>query len=288
MSSTIELPPAVVWALERHEAEAHAIGGRELVDQGDALALIDPADADPFWNRMASVRWPADPGAFDRRLGDAITFFATRNRRAHIWPTVTGDEPPDLVARLVANGFVDAGCGLLMVRETGAPLPDPPRPESVALEIVRAGAPRRVLAEVARVLTDAFASHAEGDALEDLRNDTPIEALSEAVTADVGRVVGDPRVVFVLARVDGTPAAAAKVTGGSGLVYLSSIGTRPAFRGRGLGALVTRAAIIEGRTGGASLAYLGVFEANVRAVNLYARLGFALVGRPVPDLLLLD
>lgn len=286
MSTSIELPIAVVRALERHETQAHAIGGRELVDQGDALVLIDPADPDPFWNRMTSVRWPSDPAAFDRRLGDAITFFATRDRRAHVWPTVTGDEPPDLVARLVANGFVDTGRGLLMARDTAAPLPDAPGPANVELDLVRAGAERPVLAAVARVLAEAFSSHGETDADEDRRGEAEIEATADAVTADLARVVDDPRVTFVLARVDGIPAAVAKVTGGSGLAYLSSIGTRPAFRGRGLAALVTRAAVLEGRLGGGTLAYLGVFEGNVRAVALYARLGFTIVGRPVPDLVL--
>lgn len=286
MTATIELSAAVVRALERNETEAHAIGGRELVDQGDALALIDPGDADPFWNRMASVRWPADPAAFDRRLDQALTFFATRNRRAHVWPTVTGDDPPDLVARLVANGFVDTGRGLMMARETGSGLPDVPPPDDVELEVVRAGATRPVVRAIARVLAEAFASHGEHDAVNDLRGEDEIAATSDAVAADVGRVLADPRVSFVLARVDGTPAAVAKVTGGSGLAYLSSIGTRSAFRGRGLAALVTGAALLEGRRGGGTLAYLGVFEGNTRAVRLYARLGFAIVGRPVPDLLL--
>ena len=286
MSATIELSAALVRALERHETEAHAIGGRELVDQGDALALIDPADPDPFWNRMASVRWPGDATDFDHRLDQAITFFAARSRRAHIWPTVTGDEPPDLVARLVANGFVDTGNGLLMARETATPLPDVPRTSDVDLDLVRAGAELQALAEIARVLAEAFTTHGERDAVEDSREEAEIDATADAVVADLARVVTDPRVAFVLARVDGTPAAVAKLTGGSGLAYLSSIGTRPAFRRRGLAALVTRAALLEGRRVGGALAYLGVFEGNAGAVDLYSRLGFAVVGRPVPDLLL--
>lgn len=286
MIESIELSPAVIRALERHETEAHAIGGREIVDQGDALALIDPADADPFWNRMVSLQWPADPAAFDRRLAQAITFFATHNRRAHVWPSVSGDEPPDLVARLLANGFVDTGRGLLMARQVDAPLPELTRPAGVDVEVVRAGAAPQVLLELARVLAEAFTSHGESDAVEDSRDEAEIEAAAGAVAADLARVVDDPRVAFVLARANGTPAAVAKMTGGSGLAYLSSIGTRPAHRGRGLGALVTHGALLEGRRGGSRLAYLGVFEGNARAVELYSRLGFAVVGRPVPDLLL--
>ncbi len=286
MTAAIELAPELVRALERHETEAHAIGGRELVDQGDALALIDPADPDPFWNRIVSLRWPSHPAAFDRRLEQAITFFATRNRRPHVWPTVSGDEPPDLVDRLVASGFADTGRGILMAREISA-FHDRVQPaRDTAVEMVRSGAAQPLISDVARVLAEAFSPRGETEEAEDPRDATAIEATTLAVAADLARLLGDPRVAFALARVGGVPAAVAKVTGGSGLAYLSSIGTRPVYRGRGLAALVTRRALVESRRSGGSLAYLGVFEGNVRAVRLYARLGFAIVGRPVPDLLL--
>jgi len=286
VTATIELAPGLVRALERHETEAHAIGGRELVDQGDALALIDPADPDPFWNRIVSLRWPSHPAAFDRRLEQAITFFATRNRRPHVWPTVSGDEPPDLVNRLVASGFADTGRGILMAREISA-LRDRVQPaHGTAVEMVRAGAALTLIADVARVLAEAFSPRGEPEEGEDPRDAPAIEAATLAVAADLARLLSDPRVAFALARIDGVPAAAAKVTSGSGLAYLSSIGTRPPYRGRGLAALVTRRALVEGQSSGGSLAYLGVFEGNVRAVRLYARLGFAIVGRPVPDLVL--
>jgi ribosomal protein S18 acetylase RimI-like enzyme len=102
---------------------------------------------------------------------------------------------------------------------------------------------------------------------------------------DLRAALPDPRVALVLVRVDGEPAAVAKATTFDGLTYLSSIGTRAGFRGRGLAALATRHALaVSGRRAGGR-AYLGVFTGNEPAIRVYARLGFATLGDS-PDLLL--
>ena len=102
---------------------------------------------------------------------------------------------------------------------------------------------------------------------------------------DLRVTLTDPRVALVLARVDGEPAAAAKATTFDGFTYLSSIGTREAFRGRGLAGIVTRHAleISGGRVAGR--AYLGVFSGNAPAIRVYTKLGFATLGES-PDMLL--
>ena len=71
-----------------------------------------------------------------------------------------------------------------------------------------------------------------------------------------------------------------------GASYLSSIGTRPAFRGRGLGRLVTALAAQDSLAADSRLTYLGVFAENDVARRLYQRLGFVPIGRPGSDLLL--
>ena len=79
---TVSLDDATTRRLEWHETMAHAIPSRVVRDLGDALVLHDPRDPDPFWNRMVSVRWPASPDAFDRRLDEAVTMFALRRAAA--------------------------------------------------------------------------------------------------------------------------------------------------------------------------------------------------------------
>ena len=90
----------------------------------------------------------------------------------------------------------------------------------------------------------------------------------------------------VLVRVDGVPAAVARRTTFAGASYLSSIGTDPAFRGRGLGRLVTGLVVADAIAAGSRWTYLGVFEENAIAQSLYRSLGFVAIGGVAPDLLL--
>ena len=97
---TVRIDDATTRRLERHETMAHAIPAAAVRDLGDALVLLDPRDPDPFWNRMVSVRWPSEPAAFERRLGEAMTMFALDARQPHVWPSPDHNSPADLVARL--------------------------------------------------------------------------------------------------------------------------------------------------------------------------------------------
>lgn len=263
--------------LEWHETRVHALPRRQVRDLGDALLLHDPLDPEPFWNRMAGIRWPADAAAFDQRLDEAITLFATLDRRAHLWPRPILREPPDIVERLLAAGFEDVGAGMIMVLDrpdilNATPVPGPG--STVTLEHLHGlgTAEARVpAADVARVLVEAFAVEPERHA---------------SITAESEAWLTHPELHVCLARVDGEPAAVAKRATFEGATYLSSIGTRPAFRGRGLGALVTAVAARDGLAAGSRWTHLGVYARNADARRVYERLGFAVVGGDVPDLLL--
>jgi ribosomal protein S18 acetylase RimI-like enzyme len=275
VTRSIRVDDTTIRALERHETFAHAIPSREVRDLGDSIVLFDARDADPFWNRMASMRWPLDAAPFDHRLTEAIALFALRGRQPHLWPSPVHSRPGDLVERLAAHGFRDIGGGHVMVLDRPAACP-PVRPSEltggVTLQTIRRAIdaspadPR----DTARVLTESFGA-APGREVE--------------LAADLEQTLDDPRVCLVLARVDGEPAAVAKATTFDGLTYLSSIGTRPAYRGRGLGALVTRHAVAADAGPERRLIYLGVFSGNQAALHLYDRLGFASVGES-PDMLL--
>jgi ribosomal protein S18 acetylase RimI-like enzyme len=275
VTRSIRVDDTTIRALERHETYAHAIPDREVRDLGDSIVLFDARDADPFWNRMASIRWPVGAAAFDLRLTESIALFALHGRQPHLWPSPDHSQPADLVERLVAHGFCDIGGGHVMVLDRPEACP-PVRPSEltggVTLRVIRQApdAGPDDAQDTARVLTESFGA-------------APWREVELA--QDLERTLDDARVCLVLARVDGEPAAVAKATTFDGLTYLSSIGTRPAFRGRGLGALVTRHAVASAADPGRRLTYLGVFSGNQPAQRLYDRLGFASVGES-PDMLL--
>ena len=106
------------------------------------------------------------------------------------------------------------------------------------------------------------------------------------LAADLRRTLDDPRVVLALARVDGVPAAVAKATSFDGHTYLSSIGTLPGFRGRGLAGLVTRHAMAAaGAPRPATPSTSACSAATRRRSACTSGSGFASIGES-PDLLL--
>lgn len=260
-----------------HEARVHAVPGRDLRDLGDSILLHDPAEPEPFWNRLEAVRWPVDGGAFDRRLTETFVLFASIGRQAHVWASPLHDVPSDLVTRLAANGFRDMGEGNLMLladpepaRRGGArPLPDGVAVERLA-DVGPAAAEAASLA-IVEVLMDAF--------------DVDPERRS-ALTAETEVSLGHPWFTHYLVRVGGAPAAVARRATFEGASYLSSIGTAGWARGRGFGSLVTQLASVDGIAAGSDSVYLGVFAENTGAIAVYERSGFERVGAPSPDMLL--
>jgi ribosomal protein S18 acetylase RimI-like enzyme len=267
-----------VRRLLRHEAEVHAIPGRTLRDLGDALLLYDKDEPEPFWNRLAAIRWPADPTAFDRRLAEAAVLFASIGRQPHLWTSPPHDEPVDLVERLLANGFENAGEGLLLVARGGGPARDALRRGGLAadmtLERLRGvtGPPAVVAADaIVSVLLEAFGVEA---------------ARRPGVAAETRVSLADGRFMHYLVRRGGTPVAVARRATFDGISYLSSIGTVEAVRGMGLGRFVTAAAMIDSIDEGSEWIHLGVFADNLPARRLYESLGFAMSGFPGPDMIL--
>lgn len=265
--------------LELHETRVHAIPFRRVHDLGDAVLLHDPADEEPFWNRVAAIRWPAEPGAFDRRLDEVITLFASLDRLPHVWPRPMLNEPEDLVDRLLGAGFEDAGPGHVMLLDdpdalatsTARPHGNGSAATVERLHLVPAGARERLASDISIVLVESF----------------DVEPARRAsIEAETAAWLVHPALHVSLVRVDGEPAAVAKRASFDGATYLSSIGTRPPFRGRGLGALVTAAAARDGLAEGSRWTYLGVFSSNDGARRMYERLGFAVIGGPTPDLIL--
>lgn len=285
--------PELARRLVLHEARAQEAPSRELRDLGDGWLLHDPNDAEPFWNRVIAPRWPAEPDAFDRRLDEVITLFATIDRLPHVRPLPLGGEPADLPRRLAAAGFEWLGADrrMVLVETDGAG-------ERLAASEARvAAAFGRESVTISRHGSGAAAS-AEPQPWGERRRwaSEASLALEDAFGVDPGRRVAlendvlacvtRPGCSIVLIRVDGEPAAIARRAATGDGSYLSSIGTRPAFRRRGLGSLATALVVADAVRSASPVVHLSVEIDNDAGRGLYESLGFAVVGEPAPDLLL--
>ena len=262
-------------SLEIHSARAVAIPGRGWRDLGDAVLLFSATEKEPFFNRLTAVRWPEDPRAFEARLRDTNELFMALGRKPYVWAIPDLSTPTDLIARLAASGFVNQGGGydMILVREPEGAR-EVPLPTGAVLE--RWNCPSEqdrpgVARALARVIGESF--HIP-------------ESRHSNLIAEVELTLQQPSFHAYLLRIDGEPVATGERYSFDGASYLSSIGTRPAWRGRGFGSLITRALARDSVVGGFDLVYLGVYADNARAIRLYERLGFATLGSCSAEMLL--
>lgn len=273
MLPPLDVGPALAARLAVHEVLVHSRVGREYRDLGDGILLHDAADPEPFWNRLVAVQWPNESIAFEHRLDEVTTLFATLGRMPHVRTLAIGGQPADLETRLVRSGFrlvgrdramalSDTGPALALARTIRG------RPE-LRVEHVGTGAASRAM-DVARVLVEAF----------DVESDR-IPALAAESLSAARRPGGAALLLFEHDR----PVAAARRVTVDGATYLSSIGTVPGLRRRGFASLLTAIAITEALDEGTGLIHLLAEAGTVQTVRLYERLGFESIGEPIADLL---
>jgi ribosomal protein S18 acetylase RimI-like enzyme len=242
---------------------------------GDAVMLFSASEKEPFFNRLTAIRWPDEPRAFDARLGQALELFDALERKPYVWVTSGLSTPADLTSRLAANGFVDQGGGydMILLRDPAA-VRDGQLPAGAVLERWnnpsdedRPGLAR----DLALVIGDAF--HIP-------------EGRRASLAAEVDLTMQQPRFHACLIRMNGEPVATGERYTFDGATYISSIGTRPEWRGLGLGRHITLTLARDSIADGVDLVYLGVYADNARAIRLYDRLGFGMLGPRSADMLL--
>ncbi len=261
--------------LEVHPARAIAIPGRGWRDLGDSVMLFSGSEREPFFNRLTAVRWPEDPREFDRRLDQACRLFDALDRKPYFWTIPGLSTPTDIAARLASNGFVDQGGGYDMIllrdpRETHLP----PLPPGVTLEKWNnpPDAEReRIARELAVVIGESFRIP---------------ESRRSGLVGEISLTLQQPRFHAYLLRLDGEPVATGERYTFDGASHLSSIGTRPAYQGRGFGRILTHALALDSIEEANNLIYLGVYAENAPALRLYESLGFSILGPRSSDMLL--
>jgi len=266
------LAPRLVRRLELHAARAHAHGTRTVRDLGDAILLYDPVERDPFLTRVSGLRLRGDAAAVQRRLGELFALFASMDRRPHVWLSPRFHAPANLGQLLRSDGFEDIGGTYTMTMDDPAPVTPNAGPAGVRIERLGSAGRRRsvVLEGAVRVMREAFEADAQAEA---------------GIAADLART-SDAGWDVCLASLDGVAVAAGRRFTADRMTYLSSIGTRPAWRGRGFGTAVTSTLAADGRQAGGEIVHLAVQWQNTGAQRVYRRLGFRVLGDRVADLLL--
>lgn len=250
-----QLPLALVANMVGHLAR-HAPGAA-VEDTHGALAVAGarPLLA-PALNGLVRTDSRADPAAILER---ARAFFGRLGREFILWTSDATDA--DLEQAALAGGFeqrlpLDGHPVMVLSRAPASP----EVPPGVELAVVSDLAAAESFVDVVAASYESLGQPAE---------------VTRAIFAGP-RALFAPGAVAFLATVDGVPAACALTVVRGPLTGLYWVGTIEAARRRGLGELVTRAALRAGFERGATVAALW---SSPPAYQIYRRLGFVETGR---------
>jgi ribosomal protein S18 acetylase RimI-like enzyme len=242
----IALVDANLMAFARHMTRSIPEG--TLEERGDVL-LIAGDDPTPVIVNSAFVTGALVDAA--SVLPAAAAFYGRLGHAYGLWTRAHADAA--LEAVLPTAGFtldIDLPVMVLEARPPAAP-------PLAGLDV------RRVVDEAG--VEDFRIADREG-----FGEDDPGRAAVDSAFRDAGSLL-HPAVAGFVAYVDDIPAAAAMSFTALDITRVGWVGTVPAFRRRGLGTAVTRAAVLAGFDAGASLAAL---ESSPDGVPLYRSMGF--------------
>ena len=224
----------------------------ELHDEPDCCWTLSELPF-PLFNSVMRARRPDDriDALIDARIADCEA-----RQVAMLWWTGPSTSPADLGARLDRHGFfLEAALGMAADLEHGTAGAAIAADAMTSVEAVEDPA---TLATWSRVLCESFgAPQPFGDAFAEL-------------AASIGLGARSPFRHF-LARVNGEPAATSSLFLGAGVAGIYDVATLPERRRRGLGRLVTQAAMREARALGYRLAIL---HSSDLGAGIYRSLGF--------------
>jgi GNAT superfamily N-acetyltransferase len=247
MASAVNAVEANLFAFFQHVARWPRV---ELHDEPDCCWTISGLPF-PLFNSV--VRAQAPPDRIDSLIDARLDACRARNVPL-LWWTGPSTTPADLGERLNQQGFLfEPAFGMAADLE---PAVEPlPAELPIAIEPVE---DRATLAAWSRVLCDSFgAPQPFGEAFVDL-------ALS------IGLGPGSPFRHF-LARLHGAPVATCSLFLGAGVAGIYDVSTLPERRKRGIGRLITRAAMHEARALGYRMAIL---HSSALGAGMYRALGF--------------
>jgi GNAT superfamily N-acetyltransferase len=229
-------------------------GGEARVENGITMAITGLPIS--LFNGVLRTRLdPSVPDAeIDRRIGDVLRYLSSRGVPFGWW-VMPGDYPTDMRERLVAHGFVREGEDPAMAIDLDRLGVAPEPAANVAIEEITN---LERLVEHTRLLAIGFGLTPEME--------TAFRVVARGVPFGPGTSLR-----YSLAYEQGRPVGTSLAVLSGRVAAVFDVVTVPEARGRGVGALVTDAALRVAREAGYRIA---VLESSSMGYNVYLRLGF--------------
>jgi hypothetical protein len=250
--------PNLVRAIKANWREYYHYLGRAPnaeLHAGPDLTWLLTGIPDTFNNVVLETRLPPD-GAGEL-IDQALTHFRSRNVRRLSWWTEEGAQETDLNKQLVAHGLTFEEGGTGMAADLALPI-DVPMPGDLTIAPVEN---KETLKQWAHVVNTGFG--------------LPVwsEPIWSALFADLAFELP---LRNYLALLNGQPVGTSQLFLGAGVAGIYNVTCLPEARGRGVGAAITLAPLLEARQLGF---HISILQASHLGYNVYRRLGFQDLGK---------
>ncbi len=238
---------------ETHWQSWLALRGSPRVEVVESAELVRFASGLPLPPFNSVMRTRLDESNAERAIKDALEYFSAK-KLPWSWTVEESATPADLPERLIARGLVEEAAEPGMAIDLQV-LPKTWRlPEGLSIEAVTG---RDLGGEYSRVLAAGF-------------------GMPEQIARGFGEIMGDvtesedARVLGHLGRLDGQAVATSMLIAGV-TAGIYNVTTLAEYRGRGIGAALTVAPLLEAREMGYRI---GSLQASAMGYGVYERLGF--------------
>lgn len=252
-------PPTLVRAIKVNWMDYYQYLGRAPKAEwqaGPPLTWLLTGIPDTFNNVVLQTRLPAN-GA-DELISQALAHFRSRKIIRLSWWTEEGAPDTDLKQLLVAHGLAFNEGGTGMTAHLNAIVVDLPTVPGLTITPVESP---ELLKQWAHVVNIGF-GHAEWS-----------EKIWFELFADLAFEL---RLRSYLATLNGQPVGTSQLYLGEGVAGIYNVTCLPEARGRGVGAAITLAPLLEARKQGF---HISILQASHLGQSVYRRLGFQEYGR---------
>jgi len=244
MRRAIELSHRQSWLSLRGSPRVEVVESAELIRFASGLPL-------PPFNSVMRAR--LNENTADRAIEEAIEYFGAK-KLPWSWTVEESATPTDLPERLTARGLIEDAAEPGMAIDLKSMPKTWSGPEGLSIEKVTG---RDLGGEYSRVLAAGF-------------------GMPEEIARGFGQIMGDvtegddSKLVGHLGRVDGVAVATSMLIA-SGTAGIYNVSTLANYRGRGVGAALSVASLLQAREMGYRI---GALQASQMGYGVYERLGF--------------